>query len=192
MHRRSFSLLALLWLFALPFGACRPAADSDQRPAPAAGGFASSEPPSPLDLDSPREIALGRAFAPDGSIQPGDRTASFAPGKPIVLSIESGDLPPGTQVIATWTATDGTTTEQRTTVIGGESYLTYTAPSKSWSAGAGRVAVRIGVETKKSSGVELPFEIPGPGHVPSQAASAPTPLQEHEPAGAQRPRKSIF
>ncbi len=102
---------------------------------------------------------LGKAFAPDGSIQPGDRTTSFAPGKPIVLSIESSDLPNGTQVIATWTAPDGATTEQKTTVIGGETYLTYTAPSAEWPTGAGRVTVRIGGAPKASSELELPFWI---------------------------------
>ncbi len=145
-------------LFFLPWGACRMAVEPGEDPSPAAG-LTSSVPVPPLDAEPPREIVLGKLIAPDGSIQSNDQTTFFALGAPILLSIESGDLSPGTQVVATWTAPDGTTTEQKTVVSGGESYLTYTAPSKSWPAGTGRVSVRIGGEAKKSSGVVLPFEI---------------------------------
>ncbi len=157
VRQRPLPLLAVSLLFVLSFGACRPAVEPEEHPGPTAGPT-SAEPVLPLDAETPREIVLGKLFAPDGSIQSGDRTASFAPGAPILLSIESGDLPPGTPVTTIWTSPDGATTEQKTVVIGGESYLTYTAPSKSWPARTGRASVRIGEGAEKSSGVDLPFE----------------------------------
>jgi hypothetical protein len=112
-----------------------------------------------LDAEAQREVVLGKAFSPDGSIQPADRTATFATGNPILLSVESGDLAAGTRVKVTWTASNGTTAVQESTAVGGESYLTYTAPSADWPEGVGRVLVWIEKTPKGSSGVVLRFEI---------------------------------
>lgn len=129
-----------------------------------------------LDAEAQREVVLGKAFSPDGSIQPADRTASFAPGTPILLSIESGDLLAGTQVKATWTASNGTTSVQETTVIGGESYLTYTAPSADWPEGVGRVLVWIEKTPKGSSGKVLRFEVSASAR--TEPTPKPTPAPE--------------
>ncbi|HEV7670707.1 MAG TPA: hypothetical protein VGS22_19480 [Thermoanaerobaculia bacterium] len=155
MPRSSLPLLAALLLLT----ACRPAAESDQRPSAAAPASVTSELPAPIDQEAPREIVLGKLFAPDGSIQSADRATSFAPGSPILLSVESGDLPTGTPVVAIWTAPNGTVTEQKTAIIGGETYLTYTAPSTGWTIGTGRATVRIGKAPKGALSVEVPFEI---------------------------------
>lgn len=156
--RRPLPLLAAVLLTVLEVGACRPTAQSEQ-PQPSTSTSATSNPAPPLDPEGPREIVLGKLFAPDGSIQAPDRTTKFLHGALVFLSIESGDLPPGTPVIATWTAPDGTITDQALSTIGGETYLVFTAPSAGWTPGAGRVAVRIGEASRELLRREMPFEV---------------------------------
>jgi hypothetical protein len=62
-------------------------------------------------------------------------------------------------VVVTWTAPDGTVADQRTNTIGGEPYVTYTAPSAGWMSGAGRVTVRIGEPPRELLLREMVFEI---------------------------------
>ncbi len=148
--------LFLLVLGVVACGPTRPAAES--RPSPLAPAVATSDLPSPLDPAPPREIVLGKLFAPDGSMQAVDRTSKFPKGALMFLSVESGNLPRGTTVVATWTAPDGAATEQTLNTLGGEAYLTYTARSAGWMPGAGRVAVRIG-EPPREMRREIAFEV---------------------------------
>ncbi|HXU33071.1 MAG TPA: hypothetical protein VN851_21090 [Thermoanaerobaculia bacterium] len=158
MLRRSLPLLAAV----LPLFAC----EVPESTPPSSSRAAVLQ--SLLDAETEREVVLGKAFSPDGSIQAADRTESFAPGTPILLSVESGDLAAGTRVKATWTAPNGTTAVQESTTIGGESYLTYTAPSTDWPEGVGQLLVRI-EKTGGPSGKVLRFE------VSASARIAPTP-----------------
>ena len=155
--RRALPLFAALFLVVLVAVACRPAVEADLR-TPSVPASATSD-LSLLDSAPPRDIVLGKLFAPDGSIQPPDRTTKFSPGAPIFLSVDVGDLPGGTSVVATWTAPDGTATDQATTTIGGEPYVTYTAPSAGWTPVEARVTVRIGEPPRELSRQEIAFEI---------------------------------
>ena len=156
MLRRLLPLFALVSIL-FGGGACRPAAESS--PSPLSPTVATSDLPPPLDPAPPREIVLGKLFAPDGSIQAPDRTTKFIHGALIFLSVETGDLPRGTPVTATWAAPDGTLSEQTMTTIGGESYLVFTAPSAGWTPGAGRVTVRVGEVSGELLRREMPFEV---------------------------------
>ncbi|MEP7011990.1 MAG: hypothetical protein ABJC13_16820 [Acidobacteriota bacterium] len=155
---RSSLPLAALFLVALEIAACRPEAEPSGRTTSSVSTDATSSLPPLLDPAPPREIAIGNLFSPDGSIQAPDRKSLFARGALIFLSVESDDLPSGTSVIVDWTAPDGAVTNQRTTAIGGESYLSYTAPSAGWTLGAGRVGVQIG-EPSRETRREIPFKI---------------------------------
>ncbi len=153
--RRVLPLLALV----LVASACRPTGETAKNP-PVVPEVVASELPSPLDPEGPREVVLGKRFSADGSIPKADRATSFAPDTPILLAIESGDLLEGTRVTATWTPPDGSPLEQELTVIGGETYLTFTAPSATWTPGTGQVSVRIGGEPEATgSPIDLPFKI---------------------------------
>ena len=152
----TYPLLVTLLFGTVACGPTRPAGETD--PPLSAPAATTSDLPPPLDPEGPREIVLGKLFAPDGSIETADRTSKFSQGARIFLSVESGDLPRGTTVAAAWTAPDGTFTEQAQTTIGGESYLVFTAPSPGWTAGAGQVAVRIG-EPPQEMRREIAFEV---------------------------------
>jgi hypothetical protein len=167
--RRALPFLAAL----LPLFGCQVKVEPGPESTPPSS-YPPAELQSLLDAETQREIVLGKAFSPDGSIQSADRTASFSPGTPILLSIESGDLAAGTQVKVTWTASNGTTAVQETAVIGGESYLTYTAPSADWPEGVGRVVVWI-EKTGGSSGKVLRFEVSASARTEPTPKPAPAP-----------------
>ncbi|HXU46913.1 MAG TPA: hypothetical protein VN783_15395 [Thermoanaerobaculia bacterium] len=106
-------------------------------PAPAKGAAG----PPPIDPERPTGVVIGRGFAPDGSIERWMRTDSFAHGERIHLAVEAGALPGGTEIRAVWSPPAGAKVEQALRTIGGEPFLSLTAPSAGWPAGAGHVDV---------------------------------------------------
>ena len=156
VRRRVLPLLAFLPLAGIAL-ACAPAEEGG--PPSSAPAVATSDLPTPLDPEGPREIVLGKLFSPDGSIRPDDRRTSFPRGAQIFLSVESGDLVRGETVAAVWRAPDGSVAERKVTAIGGESYLVFTAPSVGWSPGTGRVAVKLERVSRQEPERDLSFEI---------------------------------
>ncbi len=153
----STRVLPLLALFA--FLGCGPKAATEPHAEAPKSRPAAPDADSFLDPEPAREVSAGKLFSPDGSIQTSDQATTFRRGTPILLAVESGDLLPGTTVTASWTGPGGVAAEQWTTVIGGETHVSFTAPSADWPAGAARVVVRIGPEGKETFRRELSLTV---------------------------------
>ena len=94
------------------------------------------------------DVTLGSKAQPDGTIAEADQEDDFTPGEPIVVSMEVGDVQPGSAVKVLWYGPDETKIgEESKTVSSGQSYLDFTASdTSSWKKGDYRVEVWIGDE----------------------------------------------
>ena len=103
------------------------------------------------------DLALGSAIGPNGDIAEGAERKDFAPGEPIFVAFEVGDVGAGSAVKAVWKDKDDLRLhEEVKTVVAGTSHLSFAAPStKSWAPGNFEVEIYLGDEEGGSESFEI-------------------------------------
>jgi hypothetical protein len=94
------------------------------------------------------DVTIGTELAADGAMAAGHTGDDFAPGPPVLLSMEVGDAPPNSTVKVVWYGPNETKIgEENKPVVAGQKYLSFTsADTKTWAKGDYRAEVWIGDE----------------------------------------------
>jgi hypothetical protein len=103
------------------------------------------------------DLELGSALGPNGDIAEGSQRDDFAPGEPIFVAFEVGDVGTGSAVKAVWKGPDDLRLhEEVKTVAAGSTHLSFAAPStKSWVPGNFEVEIYLGDEEGGSESFEI-------------------------------------
>ena len=152
---------------ALAVGCSRPVAErAEYKPEETTPTVSESERPgtqAPSDIAPVTAMArvsdleLGSAIGPNGDIAEGSARSDFAPGEPIFVALEVGDVGAGSAVKAVWKgAGDMRLHEEVKTVAAGTSHLSFAAPSTtSWPPGSFEVVIFLGDEEGGSESFEI-------------------------------------
>jgi hypothetical protein len=94
------------------------------------------------------DVTIGHEVGADGAMVTGKGGDDFAPGQPVIVTMEVGDAPPGSAVKVVWYGPGETKIgEESKPVVSGQKYLPFTATDTSaWAKGDYRAEVWIGDE----------------------------------------------
>ena len=156
---KTFRLLAVLLLMALPFGfACAPkeqaTADDKDDTATQVSETEKAGVNQPGDLNPVEaqtmidDVTIGHNVGADGAIAQDQQGDDFAPGQPVYIAMEVGDTPAGSAVKVDWYGPGETKIGDETkTVVAGEHNLSFQSKdTSSWAKGDYRAEIWIGDE----------------------------------------------
>ena len=155
--------LALLLAAALPLAiACKPkegAESQDQSaadvvPSATPGEIAGVNNGNPSDISAAKaatmidDVTIGHKLAADGTIAAADQGDDFAPGDPVYVAMNVGDVPAGSQVKVVWIGPgEAKIGEDSKSVAAGVSTLSFSATETAkWAKGDYRAEIWVGDE----------------------------------------------
>jgi hypothetical protein len=155
---KSSKLFVLLLALALPLAVgCKPregaVPDDRNDTAPSVSEKEKSGVNQPGDLNPVEaqtmidDVTIGKSVGADGAIPSDQKGDDFAPGDPVYVAMEVGDVPAGSAVKVVWYGPGETkVTEEQKTVSTGQHYLNFRTNTDSWAKGDYRAEVWIGDE----------------------------------------------